>query len=161
MLFGSNGEACVFGNACCGIDLLDGLKSAIDSVDGEDRVEISGNDSKLSRCDKASQILHLEIAARGWDIIASAMKHRYDRVVVRAECTAGHAYLDSLVNASGIIGCRTAARVARDKNFVKIALLKIREQVDSAAYVVNPLANGGSAQHQGIMRLKTAIVCSV
>ena len=125
MLLGSNCESCIFGNACCGIDLLDGLKSALDSVDGEDRVEISGNDSKLSRCDKASQILHLEIATRRGDVVSSAVKHSHNRIIVRAECTAWNTDFYALVDAGGIIRCRTAARVARNKNFVKIALLKI------------------------------------
>ena len=161
MLLWSDGEACVFGNACGGVDLLYGLVSALDSVDGEDGIQISRNDSKLAGCDETSEILHLEIATRRGNIVAPAVKHCHNRVVVRAECTARHAYLDSLVNARGIIGCRTATRVARNENFVKVALLKIREQVDSAAYVVNSLAYGGSAQHKGVVSLEAAVMTSV
>jgi hypothetical protein len=85
MLARGDGETYVFGNTCGGIYFLDSLISALYAVNREDGIELSRYDGKLSGRDEAGEILHLEIATRRGDVVASAMDHCHDRIIVRAE----------------------------------------------------------------------------
>ena len=102
MLLGSDGEACVFGYTCRGIYLLNRLITALNTFNREDIVKISCDDSKLSGGYKAGKILHLEISASRGNVVASAVKHCHNRIIIRAKCTAWNTDFYALVDACGI-----------------------------------------------------------
>ena len=60
MFLGRNGESCVVADTCGGVDVFDGLISALDTVDGEDGVKITCHNSKLSGRDHAGKHIFTE-----------------------------------------------------------------------------------------------------
>ena len=125
-----------------------------DAVVRKDLVLGTADGDQLSRRDQTAEVSHIEVEGDIGDIVANAMLHCADRILVGAKGAGGHRNLDALVDGRGVDGCRAAARVAHASDLVGVNKAEfLCHDVNGAADVKDALADEGSAvekrRHRG------------